>query len=185
MWDDHDSAVVWTLFGIAIPGDWNENWLFPVPWLLLSFPNLLAYWVQHFSSSIFQDLKYLYLKTSWDPTGSAHWGRGEKRCTAPRESAPKPLAAWTAQAGEGTKRRRNQICAFVEYPKTGTTLNAGPAPYRAAGSLSSVDGESTDTPVRGKPNVAGTRGVQSTHSDVCLQRPALPVAGLNWTSKRK
>ena len=58
---------------------------------------------------------------------------------------------------EGTKRRRNQIRTFVEYPKTGTALNTGPAPYRAAGSLSSVDGESTDTPIRGKPSVAGTR----------------------------
>ena len=58
---------------------------------------------------------------------------------------------------EDTTRRRNRIRAFVEDPKTGTALNAGPAPYRAAGSLSSVDGESTDTPVQGKPSVAGTR----------------------------
>ena len=101
------------------------------------------------------------------------------------ERAPKHLAAWAAQAGEDTTRRRNWILTFVEYPKTGTTLNAGPAPYRAAGSLSSVDGESTDTPVRGKPSVAGPRRVLPTHSDVCLQRPALPAAGLNWTSEPK
>ena len=107
------------------------------------------------------------------------WGRGGKRRAAPGERAPKPLAAWTAQAGEGAKRRRNRIRAFVEDPKTGTALNAGPAPYRAAGSLSSVDGESTDTPVRGTPSVTGTRGVLPTHSDICLQRPALPAAGLN------
>ena len=119
------------------------------------------------------------LKTSRDPTGSARWAHGGKRRAAPGESVPKPLAARATQAGEGTKGRRNRIRAFVEDPKTGTALNAGPAPYRAAGSLSSVDGESTDTPVWGKPSVAGTRGVQSTHSDVCLQRPALPVAGLN------
>ena len=75
--------------------------------------------------------------------------------------------------------------AFVVYPKTGTAHNAGPAPYRAAGSLSSADGESTDTPVRGKPSEAGTRGVLPTHSDVCLQRPALPAAGLNWSSEPK
>ena len=61
------------------------------------------------------------------------------------------------QAGEVTTRRRKQVCPFVEDPKTGTALNAGPAPYREARSLSSVDGESTDTPVRGKPSVAGTR----------------------------
>ena len=67
----------------------------------------------------------------------------------------------------------------MEDLKTGTALSAGLAPYRAAGSLSSVDGESTDTPVRDKPSVAGTRGVLPTHSDVCLQRPALPAEGLN------
>ena len=103
-------------------------------------------------------------------------GRGR---ATPRERAPKPLAARAAQAGEGTKRRHNRIRTFVEDPKTGTALSAGRAPYRAAGSLSSVDGESTDTPVRGKPSVAGTRGVLPTHSDICLQRPALPAAGLN------
>ena len=33
--------------------DWNENKPFPVLWPLLSFPNLLAYWVQYFHSIIF------------------------------------------------------------------------------------------------------------------------------------
>ena len=33
--------------------DWNENWPFSVLWPLLSFPNLLAYWVHHFHSIIF------------------------------------------------------------------------------------------------------------------------------------
>ena len=46
-------AVVWTFFGIALLWDWNENWPFPVLWPLLSFPKLLAYWVQHCSSIIF------------------------------------------------------------------------------------------------------------------------------------
>ena len=41
----------WTLFGIALLWDWNENWPFPVLWPLLSFPNLLAYWVQHLNRS--------------------------------------------------------------------------------------------------------------------------------------
>ena len=57
MWNECNSAVVWTFFGIVILWDWNEKWLFPVLWPLLSFPNLLAYWVQHFHSIIFQDLK--------------------------------------------------------------------------------------------------------------------------------
>ena len=37
--------LVWTFFGIALLWDWNENWPFPVLWPLLSFPDLLAYWV--------------------------------------------------------------------------------------------------------------------------------------------
>ena len=47
MWDECNCAVVWTFFGIAFLWDWNENWPFPILWPLLSFPNLLAYWVQH------------------------------------------------------------------------------------------------------------------------------------------
>ena len=53
MWDKYNCAVVWTFFGIAFLWDWNENWPFPVLWPLLSFPNLLAYWVQHFHRIIF------------------------------------------------------------------------------------------------------------------------------------
>ena len=52
-WDGCNCAVVWTFFGIAFLWDWNENWPFPVLWPLLSFPDLLAYWVQHFHSIIF------------------------------------------------------------------------------------------------------------------------------------
>ena len=57
VWDEYNCAAVWVFFGIAFLWDWNENWPFPVLWPLLSFPNLLAYWVQHFHSIIFQDLK--------------------------------------------------------------------------------------------------------------------------------
>ena len=57
VWDECNCAVVWAFFGITFLWDWNENWPFPVLWLLLSFPNLLTYWVQHFHSIIFQDLK--------------------------------------------------------------------------------------------------------------------------------
>ena len=52
MWDECNSAVVWAFFGIAFLWDWNENWPFRVLWPLLSFPNLLAYWLQHFHSII-------------------------------------------------------------------------------------------------------------------------------------
>ena len=52
MWDECNCAVVWAFFGIAFLWDWNENWPFPVLWPLLSFANLLAYWVQHSSFRI-------------------------------------------------------------------------------------------------------------------------------------
>ena len=57
MWDECNCAVVWAFFGIAFLWDWNENLPFLVLWPLLSFSNLLANWVQHFHSIIFQDLK--------------------------------------------------------------------------------------------------------------------------------
>ena len=60
VWDECNCAVVWAFFGIAFLWDWNENWPFPVLWPLLSFPNLLAYWVQHFHSIIFQDLNIIH-----------------------------------------------------------------------------------------------------------------------------
>ena len=50
VWDECNCVVVWTFFGIVFLWDWNENWPFPVLWPLLNFPNLLAYWVQHFHS---------------------------------------------------------------------------------------------------------------------------------------
>ena len=56
-WDVCNCMIVWAFFDILFLRDWNENWPFPVPWPLLSFPNLLAYWVQHFHSIIFEDLK--------------------------------------------------------------------------------------------------------------------------------
>ena len=48
VWDECNCVVVWAFFGIAFLWDWNENRPFPILWPLLSFPNLLAYWVQHF-----------------------------------------------------------------------------------------------------------------------------------------
>ena len=51
VWDECN--CVWTFFGIAFLWDWNENWPFPALWPLLSFPKLLAYWVQHFHRIIF------------------------------------------------------------------------------------------------------------------------------------
>ena len=53
VWDECRCVVVWTFFGIAFLWDWNEDWPFPFLWSLLNFPDLLAYWVQHFHSIIF------------------------------------------------------------------------------------------------------------------------------------
>ena len=55
VWDECSCVVVWAFFGIAFLWDGNEN-SSPVPvlWPLLSFPNLLAYWVKHFHSIIFR-----------------------------------------------------------------------------------------------------------------------------------
>ena len=48
VWDECNCVVAWTFFVIAFLWDWNENWTFPVLWPLLSFPNLLSYWMQQF-----------------------------------------------------------------------------------------------------------------------------------------
>ena len=53
MWNECNFVVVWTFFDSAFLWDWNENWSFPVLWPLLSFPNLLAYGMQHFHRIIF------------------------------------------------------------------------------------------------------------------------------------
>ena len=53
VWDEWNCVVVWTFCGIAPLWDWNENWTFSVLWPLLSFPNLLICWVQHFHSIMF------------------------------------------------------------------------------------------------------------------------------------
>ena len=44
-WNECNHVVVWTFFGIALLSDLNESWLFPVLWPLLSFPNLMSYWL--------------------------------------------------------------------------------------------------------------------------------------------
>ena len=56
VWDECNCVVVWAFFGIVFLWDWNENWPFPVLWPLMSFPNLLAYWVQPFTTSSFRIL---------------------------------------------------------------------------------------------------------------------------------
>ena len=53
VWVECNCVIIWAFFGITLLWDWNENLHFPGLWPLLSFPNLLAYLVQHFHSIIF------------------------------------------------------------------------------------------------------------------------------------
>ena len=57
MWNEDNCMVFWRFFDIALLWDWNENLTFPVLWPLLTFLNLLTYWVQHFNSIIFKNFK--------------------------------------------------------------------------------------------------------------------------------
>ena len=59
MWNEYNCMLVWTYFGIALLWILNENWPFSVLWPLLSFPYLLAYWVQHFIKlwKVFTEMK--------------------------------------------------------------------------------------------------------------------------------
>ena len=72
--------------------------------------------------------------------GALHQGR-----VRPSSSwLPELLRPGKAQNAGATK---SAFCGlFVEYRKTGTTRNAGHVPYRAAGSLSRVDRESSASP---------------------------------------
>ena len=61
--------ILWHCLSLGL--QWKTP--FPVLWPLLSFPNLLAYWVQHFHSIIFQDLKEL----SWNSITSTSFVRSD------------------------------------------------------------------------------------------------------------
>ena len=52
VWDECDCAVVWAFLALPFFRIGMKT-PFPVLWPLLSFPNLLAYWVQHFHSISF------------------------------------------------------------------------------------------------------------------------------------
>ena len=53
MWLECNCAVVWAFLALPFFGTGMKTDLFPVLWPLLGFPDLLAYWVQHFHSIIF------------------------------------------------------------------------------------------------------------------------------------
>ena len=91
VWDECSCATVWAFFGIAFLWDWNENWPLPVLWPLLSFPNLLAYWVQHFHSIIFQDLKQL----NWNSITSTSFVHSDAKAHLTSHSWMLALGEWS------------------------------------------------------------------------------------------
>ena len=94
--------VVWRFFTIAFLWDWNENLSFPVLWPLLSFPNLLAYWMQHFHSNIFQDLKQDKLVTTANSQASciSNFSLVKEDRNPPSTSFPELL--WEGYSGTAT-----------------------------------------------------------------------------------
>ena len=98
------------------------------------------------------------------------WGcglGGEKARRTRGECARQAPGCLSRSGGEGTKHRRNRVLAFVEYPKSGTARNTGPAPYRAAGSLSGIDG---DAPASLQCNGASEPERETTSARLCQGR---------------
>ena len=63
LWNECSCTLIWTFFNMPFFGIGMKTDLFQsCDQPLLSYPNLMAYWMQNFNSSIFYDLKYL----SWD-----------------------------------------------------------------------------------------------------------------------
>ena len=74
MWKEYNCMVVWTFFDITCLWNWDENFPFPVLWPLLSFPNLLTYWVQHFNSG--KESASQFRRHRFDPwVGKFPWRR--------------------------------------------------------------------------------------------------------------
>ena len=85
MWNECNCVVVCTFFGIALIWDWNDKWLCPVLWPLLS---LLAYWLQQWIESE---------QTPGDSEGQEAW-RAAVHGIAESQTR---LSEWTATAGQG------------------------------------------------------------------------------------
>ena len=102
MWDECNCVVVWAFFGIAFLCDWNENWPFSVLWPLLSFPNLLTYWVQHFHSIIWflkscisECLGNIHITvTLWEPLNKTKHGNSIVTLAFLRKGCETKLSQW-------------------------------------------------------------------------------------------
>ena len=102
---------------------------------------------------------------SWRHTGHTHptsaggdwgWGRGEQKARHTRgECARQASGCLSRSDREDTKCRCSFLFrAFVEHPRAGTARSAAHAPYRAAGSLSSVEGKAVPAPSRSETELA-------------------------------
>ena len=91
------------------------------------------------------------------------WRGWKLRLGPPRgEAAPHPgrvrrSSSWLPELlGQGRHKMQAQlfVLRFWELPRAGTARSAGHAPYRAAGSLSSVEGRATPAPPRSMTELA-------------------------------
>ena len=84
------------------------------------------------------------------------WGRrGQKVHRTRGECARQAPGCLSRSDGEGTKSRRSFLFrAFVEHRRTGTARSAGHAPYRTAGSLSSLEGKAAPATPRSGTELA-------------------------------
>ena len=130
------------------------------------------------------------------PGAPRNWGGdGEGRSrTAPEESALiKLLVPWAAQTGRHKTQAQPslRLCGVPENLNLnlsglglGSAGDSGPAPCRAAGSLSIVDGGSTHA-------VSGANPVWPEHGECSPHRPVTSVCGAppspqhDWTSQPK
>ena len=107
------------------------------------------------------------------------------------ESALKFLAAWAARAGRHKTQAQPsmRLCGVPRNPNLsgsglGSARNAGPAPWRAAWSLSSVDGESSHLWTGANP-VWPEHCECSPHRPVTFVCSAPPSPQHGWTSEPK
>ena len=102
-----------------------------------------------------------------------------------RRAAPSPLEVGGRGRGKGkTQPQRSHPLPPGKRPRFLSEDFLRPDRRRAE----AVEGGGAARPWRGRQASgcpAKTRLVLPTHSDICLQRPALPAAGLNCTSEPK
>ena len=116
-------------FGIAFLCDWNENWPFPVLWPLLSFPYLLARYMQHFHSVIIQDLsvgqkEVWALKNFWFHTVVL-----EKPLENPLDSKIKPVNPKGNQPSIFIGQTDAEVEAVILWSPNVKSLLIGKAPH--------------------------------------------------------